>query len=124
MKTRTVKVAVVLGLGALLSGCSSYLVRGRVIEGPVTTALVVRADDPRFEEEGLGLEGYEIEITGRGSRLLVESTRNGMLRIRPPKGETEAVALRILADDETLGQANVYLPRSGQVLLVVVEPDG
>ncbi len=55
-------IAPLLLLAAALTGCGPYELRGRVIEGPVSSVSIVRADDPRLTASG-GLTNSTIALT-------------------------------------------------------------
>lgn len=45
----------------ILSGCATYELRGRVIEGPTHAMVVLNADDPRFTRDAYGLPGAVVD---------------------------------------------------------------
>lgn len=69
-------VLLALGAAMLLSGCGSYEMQGRVVQGDLSYVQVVDADDPRLSG-GTGLTGVSI-------RLMMDPMRAG----RKVLGET------------------------------------
>lgn len=66
-----VRIAILLGAAALfsplMSGCSSYQLRGKVIRGDISHIAIVSADDARFE--GPGVSGVEVRLQTDPTRL-------------------------------------------------------
>ncbi|MCC6679549.1 MAG: hypothetical protein IT445_01480 [Phycisphaeraceae bacterium] len=52
-----------LAMLLLLSGCSQYQLSGKVIEGPISTVMVVDKDDPRLHDPNNGLGGVALQTT-------------------------------------------------------------
>lgn len=54
-------------LALLIGGCSSYQLRGKVVEGPVSSVQVLEKDDERFRQPGLA--GAQVAVTVDPGRL-------------------------------------------------------
>ncbi len=115
----------------LLSGCSAYKLRGKVIEGEISYVMVLPADDPRFEE-GAGLAGVRVRLQNNPERLnkkmigetVSDSTGEFSLSV-------SEVGVGFLTYDVGLGarrkgyQSVVHsfrLPPSGQRVLIMLAP--
>lgn len=59
-------LSVMLGV-ATLSGCEGYQLRGKVVEGPVSTIMIVDQNDPKLREPGVA--GTFLKITTDPGRM-------------------------------------------------------
>lgn len=121
-----------LSLATALCGCTPYMLRGHVIEGETSHALLVDSDDPRLLTEGVS--GVSLRLTmdpGKLNRDVVADQISG------PDGQFElpvdrAGAGLIDMDMSILARKSGYtssegffkLPRAGKAWLLVIVAKG
>ena len=123
---------IMLGLSTALGACSPYMLRGHVIEGESSYALLVEPSDPRLQAEGVA--GVSVRLTmdpGKLNRDVVADNVSG------PEGEFElpvdragagliTMDMSILARKAgyTSSEAFFKLPGSGSRFLLIVVAKG
>lgn len=123
--------AVLVVVVFVLSGCSSYAIKGRVIRGPAASVQVVSNDDPRLKESNATGAGAEIQAVlepttpterqGLGRHVSdsqgwfsipVDAFGSGLLEY-----EAQIIARR---DGNQGVMGTVDLPRRGQSVLITL----
>lgn len=109
---------------ALLAGCSSPIVRGRVIEGPINVTTLVSSNDDRLNKDNPGLAGAEIEMLAMGmsSPNVFETDKDGRFEVKLPRSvdATGAISLRIEAPGHIREQTSVPFPPLDSEILIVL----
>jgi hypothetical protein len=121
-------ICVAVLLGALASGCSSYQLRGTVVEGPTSAIAVVNKDDPRLGQPGVGgvvvsavIDPQQLSRKSAGSTV---SDANGQFAL--PIGELGAGLLEyevqvVARSDQYQSAVSIFpLPGAGKRLLVIL----
>ena len=62
MMRMTVILCSVVFLAAMVSGCTTYKLRGKVVDGDVSSILVVDPDDPRLKQPGIAGVGIQLML--------------------------------------------------------------
>ncbi len=117
----------------LLSACSTYELRGRVIEGPTPAVVVLSADDPRFTRNADGLPGAIVEAVIDPDRPLQQITLDPQLTeddgsFTIPVSATGAgvleytVQLTVRLAEHTSVRRSFKLPGRGKRVLVIIAP--
>lgn len=129
IKTRFL-VALVLCPWLLLTGCSGYQLRGKVVDGPTSMVMVVDEHDPRLNQAGL--EGASVEVTvdprSLGRKRLPAVTSEGDGSFAVPIGEVGAGFLqydvRVLARlaGRQSAEDEMALPGGDKRLLIILAP--
>ena len=122
-------VAVVLSI-LPLAGCSKYALRGKVVDGPVSSIMVVDQHDPRLQQPGLNGASVEVIVDpaslGRKRLPVVTSEDDGTFAA--PVGEPGAGFLqydiRVLSQmkGRQTAERELPLPGSDKRLLIVLSP--
>jgi len=131
MRLRSTLLLVVAATASVLSGCSPYTLKGRVIAGEASYVAVVDPSDPLLRE-GAGLAGAQITLTtdpDRISRKEVGSAVSG------PDGAFETpfsevgggflqydAGVRVSRSGYESAESFFPLPGRGKRLLVVLAP--
>jgi hypothetical protein len=123
-------VVVMLWTAALLGGCSTYQMRGRVVEGLAPEIRVVEADDPQLQRPAVN--GVRIEVTldpqSLGRKTLTPVTTNEAGEFALPIDEIGAGMLvyevQVLARRPGYKHAAefVKVPGADKRLLIVLAP--
>ncbi len=66
----------IIGSGFSTMGCSSYSLKGKVIEGDISYVAIVGQDDPRLEEDGVG--GVVLRLETDPDRINRETVGEGL----------------------------------------------
>ena len=83
--------------------------------------MTVAGTDERFEEPGVA--GVTVRVEGARFTEEVVSDEEGAFKMSVPMKETDRVDVIVSGEGIQRGSGRVYLPRTGQRLLVVVDRD-
>lgn len=111
---------------ALLTGCESGGIKGRVVEGPISVATVVENKDERLSRPGIPGVTLELRATSStGTHPIATGTSgpDGSFSLSSTAGEAIADQLRLSArrDGYVATQGLVFIPGDGRQLLVVMK---
>lgn len=129
--TTGARLARILGLVALtatLGACGGVKVRGMVLGGPIGRAMVVDGRDQRLADPGV--EGVKIDLVHQGAQAgggfapiaSAVSGPDGRFELTIPEADKVRGQLVVVADAANIFRTStpIYVPRSGQELLVQV----
>lgn len=126
---RAARLVLLLPIAILLTGCSPYALRGKVISGDISYAALVDASDERLKE-GPGVAGVEVELWTDPEKLnrkrVASSMSDGMGEFSLTVDEVGAGFLNYDCAVMTRGKGlapvsqTFKLPPSSQRLLIIV----
>ncbi len=129
MRMAFVTSALTLGT-CLLSGCSGYVLKGKVIEGPRSQVLIVKQSDPRLGSAGVPEVSLRLTLEPQslGRKVLASehSTQDGTFAL--PVGELGAgvldyeFAVLARAPGYSGAEQSFRLPAPGKCLLIILAP--
>ncbi len=132
MKSRSiVALGAMAAIAAALTGCSSYQFAGRVIQGDVSYATIVSADDPQLSAAG-GVGGVRVRVVTDPDKLNRQEVGSG---VSSPDGsfsfDLDAFGAGVLQYDIAVDAAKsgfsgveeaFRMPKKGERVLIVLAP--
>ncbi|RMH13472.1 MAG: hypothetical protein D6695_03815 [Planctomycetota bacterium] len=125
-KTTLMRSLSIVATGMLLTGCAGTRVVGKVLPGTISYVGVVDHSDERLGEPGIPGVSVRIEApNGSSSSPIATATSgpDGRFSMSIPKDAwpTDRVVVRAIVDGYASARGSVYLPRTSQSFLILME---